>query len=514
MRALAVMLLMSQAAWAAEPVRVVVSLGSNYGRPDDVVLQHAEDDAVRVRDVLVELGGVEQGRALVLTRPTAAQVREKFAEVTGRIAELESAGREVQLFVFATSHGKDGVLHLTGSELPVTELRDLARRTKAALRVVVVDACEAGLRRKGAKRGPAYELSLAKPEATGDVFISSSGAHESAQEWEALSGSLFTHHLLAALRGDADANDDGRVSLMEAYGYAERRTVAESVDVGQHPQFDVGLTGSMDVMLTEPSRARSKVQFDESLEGRFVLASQPRPDVVVEVNKARGRPLVIAVPAGRYVVRQTRGFALAFQEVDLPFGGAAKVEARRFVTRDFGEVALKGGVVEFHPHALRATGAMVSPVIVGAPLRWSVALSYRLALGAWWGLASVGWGTSRMPGDGLLVTDHRVTGRLSGGTRFWLGPVVVMLGALAEVSWLRQAFTRDREAEILRSYPPLPARVTTGAAFGPQALVEVPLLGPVFFTGGVSGVVRALAVEGAPLWSVGGDVEAGVGVRL
>jgi hypothetical protein len=56
-----------------------------------VALQHAEDDARRVRDVFVELGGVEPGRAVVLTRPTATQVREKFAEVTGRVVELKAS---------------------------------------------------------------------------------------------------------------------------------------------------------------------------------------------------------------------------------------------------------------------------------------------------------------------------------------------------------------------------------------------------------------------------------------
>ncbi|MBL8918935.1 MAG: hypothetical protein JNJ54_08770 [Myxococcaceae bacterium] len=500
--------------WAAEPVRLVVSLGSNYGAADDVVLQHAEADAARVREVFVELGGVEPGRALVLTRPTATRVREAFAEVTGRIAELTGAGREVQLFVFATSHGRDGALRLTGSTLPIAELKALARGTRASLRVVVVDACEAGVRAKGATKGPAYQLDLGRPETTGDVFISSSGAAEAAQEWEALSGSLFTHHLLAALRGDADANQDGRVTLMEAYGYAERRTVAESLDVGQHPQFDVGLAGSMDVTLTQPGVARAKVVLNEGLEGRFVVVSQPRPDVVLEVQKRRGRPLALAVPAGRYVVRQARGFSVALQEVELPFGGVARVDGRGFVTRDFGEVALKGGVIEFHPHALRVTGGGTSPLMADGPLRWSLGLSYRVAIGTLWGLIGVAWGASRFGGDGLTVFDHRVAARLSAGPRFWLGPVVLMVGGLVEVSWLRQAFVRDREAEIQRSYPALPPRMTVGAALGPQVLAELPLVGPLFVTAGAAGVLRVLPVQGAPLWSPGLDVELGLGARL
>lgn len=513
-RSLFLIALISTPVWA-EPVRVVVSIGSNYGRPDDVVLQHAEADAVRVRELFVELGNVEPSRAVVLSRPTASQVRERFAEVTGRIAELTAAGRQVQLFVFATSHGTGGVLHLTGSDLPVSELRALAKQTKAGLRVVIVDACEAGLRLKGARRGPAYALSLEQPEATGDVFIASSGAHESAQEWESLSGSLFTHHLLAALRGDADFNSDGRVSLMEAYGYAERRTVADSVDVGQHPQFEVGLSGAAEVSLTEPTRGRARINLEERLEGRFVIVSQPRPDIVLELKKARGRVVSIAVPPGRYVIRQSRGFSLALEEVELPFGGSALVDGSRFVTRDFKEVALKGGHVEFHPHALRFVGALISAPVLETPVRWALSASYRLALGLLWVMGDVAWGSSPFrASDGLVVTDHRVTGRLSSGARVWLGPVVVWLGGVVEGSLLHQSFVRPREDEIRRNYPALAPRLTGGFGIGPRALIDVPVVGPLFVTGGASALLRALPVEGAAPLSFGADLELGVGVRL
>jgi hypothetical protein len=515
MRALSVLVLLSShVVVAMEPARLVLSLGSNYGRPDDVALQHAEDDARRVRDVFVELGGVEPGRAVVLIRPTATQVREKFAEVTGRVVELKASGRAVQLIVFATSHGRNGVLHLTGSDLSVSELRELARNTGAELRVVIVDACESGLRSKGAKKGPAYALTLSTATASGDVFVSSSGTREAAQEWDALASSLFTHHLLSALRGDADSNGDGLVSLMEAYGYAERRTVAESVDLGQHPQFDVGLAGSADVVLTEPSKARARVVFDESLEGRYVLVSQPRPDVVVEVNKVRHKMMSVAVPPGRYVLRQTRGFSVAMQEVELPYGGSVSVDSRRFVTRDFGEVALKGGELEFRPHALRLTGMLLSAPVLETPARWSVGLSYRLSFGSGWVLAALGWSTTRYRGDALGITDHRVTARVSGGARFWFGPVIVMAGLIGELALLRQSFTREREDEIRKSYAALPTRLTPGMALGPQLLFEVPLVGPLFGTAGFCGLVRALPTDGAALWSLGGDIELGFGVRL
>ena len=346
------------------------------------------------------------------------------------------------------------------------------------------------------------------------MFIASSGASESAQEWDVLSGSLFTHHLLSGLRGDADVDGDGAVSLMESYAYAERRTVANSVDRGQHPEFAVDLEGASDVTLTHLEQGRARVVLDESMEGRFVLVSQPRPDVVTEVNKVRGRVLTLAVPAGRYLLRQSRGFSVALQDVELPYGGVARIDPRRFVLRDFSEVALKGGEVGFRPHALQADVALATPPIDQTPARWRVGLGYRFTLGSCWALLSAGWGQASFRGVDLTTRDDRFVARLSAGPRFWWGPVTIMVGGAVEVSALRQESTRDAEAQIQRSYPALPIRVTPGIGLGTQVRVEAPLVGPLFAALSGTGWVRYLVVVDLPSWNVGLDGDFALGLRF
>ena len=56
--------------------------------------------------------------------------------------------------------------------------------------------------------------------------MASSSATELSQESDQLASSYFTHHLLLALRGAGDANQDGKVSLDEAYRYTYNRTLA------------------------------------------------------------------------------------------------------------------------------------------------------------------------------------------------------------------------------------------------------------------------------------------------
>ncbi|MBL8915229.1 MAG: caspase family protein [Archangium sp.] len=495
-------------------MRLLLSIGSDLGNPDEAPLQHAEDDAKRMRDLFVELGSVEPARALVLTRATAPRVTERFAELQGRVAELKAAGKRVELIVFASAHGKSGALHLTGTSLPLETLRELSKQCGADLTITIVDACQSGIALKGAAKGPAYALSVQPPSVTGEVFIASSGASESAQEWDVLSGSLFTHHLISGLRGDADTDSDGRVSLMESYAYAERRTVANSVDQGQHPEFAVALEGSSDVVLTSLSNGRARVTLDETMEGRFVLVSQPRADVVTEVTKTRGRSVTLAVPPGRYLLRQARGFSVALQEVELPWGGATRVDPRKFVTRDFAEVALKGGDVGFHPHALQLQGGVATPPIEGTPLRWSVGLGYRLTIGQFWASLSAGWGSARFRGVDLTTHDNRFAARLVAGPRFWVGPVTLMPGLGVEGAVLRQESVRDREVDIRRSYPALPVRVTPSFGIGPHLRVELPVIGPLFAALSVTAWVRALNVVGLPAWTIGGDSDIALGVRF
>ena len=159
MRLLPLLLLVSlcPALARAETVRLLVSIGANVGDPDDAVLRFADDDAARVRQLFVELGGVRADRASVLVDASAQDLRQKLAEVAGRVAELRGEGHDPVLVVYVSSHAKAGVLHLAGTHLPLAELRDTARKAGARLTIVVVDACESGTlaQKKGGRAAPA-----------------------------------------------------------------------------------------------------------------------------------------------------------------------------------------------------------------------------------------------------------------------------------------------------------------------------------------------------------------------
>lgn len=505
-RAAALVVLLA-AAWPARAAthRLLLAIGNNVGDPDDPVLSYADDDAQRVRQLFVELGGVRADRAVVLLDRDAGAVRQRLAELAGRISELRAAGDDAVLFVYVSAHAKAGALHLRGTHLPLAELRDAAREAGARLTVLVVDACESGTlaRRKGARPGPEFAVALEQLPLRGEVVITSSGPGEGSEEWDSLQGGLFTHHLLTGLRGDADVEGDGKVSLSEAYAYAFRRTVAGAAGAGQHPAYALELSGTGELVLTEPQRARSALVFPARAEGRYVVASQPRPDVVAEVEKAAGRPLRLAVPPGRYLVRKRAGASTGLAEVELPYGGERQVRDEELAWRRYTEVALRGGYLAVRTGAALALGRVESAPLAGTGPRAGLALGYRKVWGPWWALATVSGGVASYRGVGLGIDERRLGGGLAAGYRWLEWPVVPHLGIAVELTGVEQRLRRDREGELQATFglPPLPTRRALGVGGGLVVGLEVPLRGSAFAV--VQGQLGAAAL---PALDAGGTV--------
>ncbi len=496
--------------------KFALAIGSNVGDPEDTPLQFAHDDAQRFVSVLVELGGVDRGQATVLLEQPAAAVEVALRDLAARVQRAVAAGDEVVVYVYVSAHAKAGVLHLANTHLPIERLQQLTD-TAAQLEVVVVDACESGsgVARKGGVPQEAYLVELGPKSPRGEVFIASSGPAEPAQEWVSLRGSLFTHHLLAGLRGDADLEGDGRVTLSEAYAYAYRRTVVGATSSAQHPSFELALEGAGELVLTEPGRNKSALLFPPSLEGRFVIASQPRPDVVMELDKRAGQPVRLAVPPGRYRVLKRLGRLVGLVDVELPFGGEASVDETSMVRRAHVEVATKGSF-ELRPAAVMVLGSIASQPLESTGLRWSGGAAFRWSSGEWWLLAGLGAGAVSFRGQQLTAFETQLTGLTAAGYRLAWNPVMPMVGGFIAPKVLSQRFVRDDEEAVQRVLRggAIPSRTTFGISFGALIGAEIPL--PANFMVLVLGRLEArwLPAVDQPTWTVGAGLDLGVGWRF
>ena len=291
---------------ASAPVRILIAIGQDIGATDDEPLHYAERDAQHVVDLFVAIGDVDRTRAYLVNDASAERVRETLAEIRGRSIELG----DVILIAYVSSHADTGGLHLGSDRMAYAELCALIASVPARLHLLITDACTSGalIRGKGGKAIKPFEIDLeGGHDIQGQVVITSSGSSESAQEWEALGGSLFTHHLISGLRGAADRNGDGRVTLFEAYTYSYDHTLAASTAASagiQHPAHEIELSGEGDLVLTRPGGRTSGLGLGASLSGRYVVTSTTSGELIAEVDKVAGRLVRLALDPGRYLVRK------------------------------------------------------------------------------------------------------------------------------------------------------------------------------------------------------------------
>ncbi|HEX4622120.1 MAG TPA: hypothetical protein VH208_11185, partial [Myxococcaceae bacterium] len=103
----------------AKTVRTLVAIGSSDGDPEDPPLHYATTDATRFQTLFVEIGHVSADRAYLLVDQPVSAIREKLAEVAGRLAEVRASGDDGMLIIYASGHAKGGELHVQGAHLPL-----------------------------------------------------------------------------------------------------------------------------------------------------------------------------------------------------------------------------------------------------------------------------------------------------------------------------------------------------------------------------------------------------------
>jgi len=315
--------LLAPLAAEAAGTRFAVVAGNNVGAPGRARLLFAEKDAERFRRALLELGGFAEDDVLQLRGARADDFRAALRRIEGQVAQARADGEKPLLVVYYSGHAGAGGLEMGADQISYDELKAAAARSTAGAKVFIVDACEAGAltQVKGAVPSLAVNFPLPKDEVQGTAFIASTAVGESAQESAVLGGSFFTHHLEVGLRGAADADGDGLVTLAEAFRYTSSATVAatSATHVGaQHPTYDFRMAGRGDVVLADLRRAEAKLLVPADPGSLYVLKG-PR-GLVAEVPAGAGA-LSLGLPSGSYAIerrspdgRATGSLALAVGE--------------------------------------------------------------------------------------------------------------------------------------------------------------------------------------------------------
>ena len=272
---------------AALPVqRYLLVIGANAGGADRPQLQYAIADAERFARVMVELGGVQQPNEVILRQPKLKELIDALDQLNARVKDarrVKDPGR-IEVILYYSGHADEQGLLLGSDRYSYRTLRDRLDEIPADVRIAVLDACASGAftRLKGGKTRPPF-LVDESADMRGHAFLTSSAETEAAQESDRIHGSYFTHYLISGFRGAADLSGDGKITLSEAYQFAFNETLGRTVDTrggAQHPSYDINLSGSGDVVITDVRQTTATIVLGEDLEGRFFIRTAAQELVV------------------------------------------------------------------------------------------------------------------------------------------------------------------------------------------------------------------------------------------
>ncbi len=325
--------------------RYALYVASNSGGAGRATLRYAVTDASRLAATMFEIGGVKPENSIILSDPSKGEIDAAFRALGAAVEKNKGKAKRTEFLFYYSGHSDETEFLLGDDAYPYPELKAALTKVPTDVHVVMLDSCYSGnfIRSKGGSREKPFLVDDSSV-VQGHAYLSSSSETEASQESDAIQASYFTQALVTGLRGAADANMDGKVSLNELYYYAFNQTLSQTETAlagPQHPSYNITLVGSGDLVLTDITQAEATLVFPKAAEGRFFLRA-PGGQLVSEINKIKGTELVLALSAGVYQVTVLNAQKTFQDTIYLPDGSRFALDMTGFSEIPKGFARIRG----------------------------------------------------------------------------------------------------------------------------------------------------------------------------
>ena len=332
--------------------RFALLVGANHGGKDRVTLRYAVDDARAVQKVFEEMGGILPPDSRFLADPDRDAFFKSITTLSEDVKQAKEKFRRVEVIFYYSGHSDEENLFLGSDRVSYKEFKDLITSIGADVRIGILDSCASGAMTlpKGVIKKPPFLMDTAY-DMKGYAFITSSSATEAAQESSRLKRSFFTHNLISGMRGAADRNQDGRITLNEAYQFAFDGTLTQTEKTmagPQHPSYHIQMSGTGDVVITEIWKSTAVLVLKEAVGGKIYIHNKDNI-LVVELNKLAGREISIGLDAGDYRIINIDERAIWEAKVSLKSGQSSELDLEAFNQTDKIPTQLRGTLPASHP---------------------------------------------------------------------------------------------------------------------------------------------------------------------
>ena len=362
----------------------LVSVGNDLGRRDEPALRYAEADADRFARVMRQLGRVSADRELVLRGTSASAFRTALLRTNASIRRREGSGDPQALVVFYSGHADAAGLHLGDTTMSFDELRTIVESSPAQVRVLIVDSCRSGgiTQVKGVKPTEPFAIRLEdRIDVEGFAIITSSSGSEDSQESDNLRASFFTHHLVTALKGAADKNQDDRVTLQEAYSYAYQETIRSSGRTLQlqHPTYAYDLKGKGDFVLTHLAEGQGRFGSLAIAEpGTYLIYENESQGLLAAEVHVDGEGARLLLTPGQYFIQRRAQTSYREYRALLSRNQTTQLNALPYREIEYSRLLRKGGGARSVVHNVSIASEVRGPILDGFSATPNLLLGYSL----------------------------------------------------------------------------------------------------------------------------------------
>lgn len=455
---------------------IVIAIGNNRGHAHEQELSYAQRDARSFASVFQTYGGAHPRDTVLLEGRSAKDITSTLARIKQEVAALGPKQKaNTKLVVYYSGHADGLALHPGTSRIRYETLRRAMQAVDARVRILVVDSCRSGglTRVKGVKPAATFAISATDEISTsGIAIISSSTATEDSHESDRLQGSFFTHHFLNGLRGIADENRDGKVSLRESYHYAYHQTLRSSSQTLalQHPTLENHLRGRGELVLSIPAMASNDVaRVVLHAPALYLVFQAKKKGSLVAELQSQHQNQVLRLAPGQYKIQARGTDRYQNYMVDLKPGDHQTLDPQHAQVVAYEQLVRKGGPKKSSNSVSLMFGArgpipMQSKVSFQSKLGYTLHLKHLSLTGMFrWGAGSF---RHQAPSQALSTTE------LEWGLGVNLEKYVDFRRlSLAFGLWVEACLIQQR----IRSFKPEPRRNGLGAAFGGNVALQVPL---------------------------------------
>jgi hypothetical protein len=250
---------------------------NNYMDPSIIQLNYSVKDIEDIYEILVDSkrGAYTKNNIAILTDKTADKPIRSNILSKLKTMSTHASGEDSVLFYFS-GHGLElnGQPYLLCSDSQRNTLEDTALSTQlvrkimetslARIKIIILDACHSGVI-KGIKDSGIMTKSFFEsffPPSEGFVVMTSCKLGEFSHEWAEKENGVFSYYLLDGLRGNADTDNDGAITVTDAHRYCSENVKrwAFATGVEQNPTLEAKISGDiLFVSVEKPSIIKTAI---------------------------------------------------------------------------------------------------------------------------------------------------------------------------------------------------------------------------------------------------------------